>query len=362
MEPVDDFGTNRHSPHRPKLGRPGGPSRYPDLCFADGNVAVVAGAQYFLVHSGVLCRHSEVLSSTIKEIRDRTPPTTEEYPVVQCDDSGDDMAYFLAAIYDGVSDIRCDAHDFARAAGVLRLSTKYDVKHLRSAVLAGFARSWPKTLEEWETREIEATNPSGLYAPCISLPYPILVINLAREVGAPGLLPSAFYDLCRYLPSEAASGYKANDSKHHRLAQEDLLRMLQGREHAARFLSTFIVNELEGRQASEECLNRLLLSAEGAIVRRSECTMAFETVTFELVRDVNGLVCNRNSDVLYAIGHSLMLQTRDVKTGHPLQPLPRTCEPCRMVYAGVVDDARRELWSLLPTWFGVEVEDWPTRP
>jgi hypothetical protein len=252
------------------------------------------------------------------------------------------------------------------------MATKYQIKYLRVAILAGLLRSWPTSLEEWEIREHTVTGSSGLYAPRMLLPHPMypspplyllrtnsslsLVINLAREVSIPELLPAAFYDLSRYLPSEVASGYRTSRSALHRLSQADLLRTLQGREEAARFLSTFVVNELESRLASEHCLHR---NAEGGVApsgRRERCAMAFEAVTFELVRDVNGIVCNRNSDVLYALEESLLIQTRDDRPGERNQAPLRACEACRMEYAAVVGNARRELWNSLPRWFALEVE------
>jgi hypothetical protein len=181
------------------------------------------------------------------------------------------------------------------------------------------------------------------------------VIELARDVNATELLPSAFYDLSRCPPSQAAIGCPSpTTSETHRLSESDLLNVLRGREHASRFLSTFIVNELEGREPSEWCLHR----QKEQVRDRHNCQVAFEAITFEILRDVNGVVCNRNSDPLYAIQDAELMQTRDDLPGTEDGATYRACEACRSEFGAVVDMARVEFWRKLPQWYGVEVSNW----
>ncbi|EGO00240.1 hypothetical protein SERLA73DRAFT_180716 [Serpula lacrymans var. lacrymans S7.3] len=195
----------------------------------------------------------------------------------------------------------------------------------------------------------------GTYAPRRALPHPIEIILLAREIDAPALLPSAMYDLSRYTPSQAALGCTSSQTGAIlRLGDDDLLNMLRGREHASRFFSTFIVNELEGREPSLWCLHR---KEEKPIDRRA-CQIAFETITFELLRDVNGVVNNRTSDPLYAISDAELLQTKEDMPGGDNVPTMRTCEPCRSEFGTVVDTAKEEFWRKLPVWFCVDVPTW----
>lgn len=169
------------------------------------------------------------------------------------------------------------------------------------------------------------------------------------------LLPSASYDLSRFLPSQAAAGFQSTSTSGiHRLAEYDLLNVLRGREHASRFLSTFIVNELEGRDPSDWCIYR----KEEKIVQRRACQIAFEAVTYELLRDVNGVVCSRNSDPLYAIQDAELMQTREDIPGAENKTVRRACEACRAEFGAVVDAAREEFWGKLPQWFGVDLENW----
>jgi hypothetical protein len=182
-----------------------------------------------------------------------------------------------------------------------------------------------------------------------------LILDLARQINAPELLPTAFYDLSRYLPSQLSAGYTdPSTGTVHSLSQEDLQRVFRGKELAARYFSTFIVKELEGRTASEWCHNR----TEHQPYRKRRCQVAYEAIVYALIRDVNGLVLNRNSDPLYAISDSLLMQTRDDIPGMENNAMIRACEACRLEYAAVVEATKEEFWRKLPEWFNLAVPNW----
>lgn len=262
--------------------------------------------------------------------------------------------------------------EFSMVSQLLRLLCKYQVMHLRAEVLRGLYSAWPSTLALWDLRETKATNSAGSYSPRETLPHPMcvikavaiypcpwiwcsLVIKLGRDIKAPEILPSAFYDLSRYPPSHAAIGYNDPEtSELHELSSDDLLNLLRGREHASRFLSTFIVNELEARPPSEWCIYR----NEEDFSRQRACRVAFEAITFELLSDVGGVFCKRSSDPLYAIVDSELMQTRYDISGTGNKNGFKACEACRTEFAAMVDAAREELWGKLPLWFGIEVESW----
>jgi len=133
------------------------------------------------------------------------------------------------------------------------------------------------------------------------------------------------------------------------------MNALRGREHASRFLSTFVVNELEGREPSPVCSHR----NDPDSFRRRICQTTFEATTFEMLRDVNGVVFHRNSDPLFALMDADLMQTRsDVAIGS-LTLLHRACEPCRLEFTASVDAARENLWHKLPVWFNVNGISWP---
>ncbi|KIL62543.1 hypothetical protein M378DRAFT_128722 [Amanita muscaria Koide BX008] len=328
---------------------------HPDLCFQDGNVALLAGGCHFLVHKGVLERHSPVFAQLFSAYDWNRPNPFRDQPILEVQDSVEDMAFFLLALYDGISHLKHNTLDFPNVSAVLRLATKYQVKRLRQDVLNGLSQVWPRTLPQWEIREANATNASGVYEPRKVLPHPILIINLARAVDAPYLLPSAFYDLSRCYPSDTAAGYKCHGTQElHHLSESDLTYLLKGREHASRFLSTFIVNELESREPTPSCVH----IDESDPLQRRHCQAAFDAITFEILRDVNGVVCHRSSDPLFAIIDAELMQTRDEPAAH-FGTSMRVCEPCRSAFSAAVDNARDALWRKLPEWFGLSLHSWP---
>ncbi|KXN90801.1 hypothetical protein AN958_03455 [Leucoagaricus sp. SymC.cos] len=323
------------------------------LSFSDGNTVLRAAGVPFLVHRGVLARHSPALAEAIDAIDSST--YVNGYPVLELDDNSEDLAHFLCALYDGVSRIRHDPSNFEIVSAVLRLATKYHAQKIREDILRGMMPSWPKTLTQWEIREAAATNANGLYKPRLCYPHPIMIINLARATNTPELLPSAFYDLCRCSPSDIASGFTCpRTSTLYLLTPTDLMNILKGKEHASRYLSTFIVNELEGRQPSTACT----YLQEKDPIRRRTCQAAFEAITFEILRDVNGVVCHRSSDPLFAIVDAELMQTREDASSTTGASL-RACEQCRAEFAVVVDAVREEFWNKLPFWFDLDVPNWP---
>ena len=134
------------------------------------------------------------------------------------------------------------------------------------------------------------------------------------------------------------------------------MNTLRGREHASRFLSTFVVNELEGREVCVGCVHR----SETDPFRKRICQATFEATTFEILRDVNGVVFHRSSDPLFAIMDADLMQTRNESASGRLNLLHRACEPCRVEFTASVDAARDEMWRKLPIWFGISnLPSWP---
>ncbi|KAK0455458.1 uncharacterized protein EV420DRAFT_1553764 [Desarmillaria tabescens] len=344
----NDFSVNQYIPTKFT------PSRHPGLCFNDGNIAILTGQYYFLIHQGLLCRHSPALDCAIKAL-DSTCSSArlEGRPVLHLDDSPDEMYHFLSALYDGVSHIKYTNKTFSKVSSLLRLCTHYQVGHLRQELLRGLSATWPTTLQGWDAREAAATNVAGLYEPREKYPHPILVINLSCDISAHEILPSAFYDLSRSTPSSIVEGFRTSGvgfSSVHVLSSDCLVSLLKGREHASRFLSTFIVNQLEGRAPASECIHRQQLDS----TRQRVCQAVFEAITFEMLRDANGVVCHRSSDPLFAIMDAELIQTTYDRQSTNLRP----CEYCRSEFSSIVDAARAEFWRLLPEWFGIDVPSW----
>ncbi|EKM54340.1 uncharacterized protein PHACADRAFT_146190 [Phanerochaete carnosa HHB-10118-sp] len=357
-EQPQDFSSNAHTPQVDTHGRFEAcyevPNKHPELSFEDGNLALLCGHRYFLVHRGVLVRHSSVLAAMAEcPTKEDLSQSLEGRPILRLPHTPDEIYILLKYLY-GLSE-QSEASAFRELSVSLRLATTYNIPALRAKALRHLLLSWPILLTQWEIREKHATNADGVYVSRPGLPHPSVIIALAREVDAPELLPSAFYDLSRYLPSQLAADYTDLDTgRIYSLSNNDLFRVFRGKEQAARYFSTFIVKELEGRVPAEFCHNRNELQPS----RKRRCQMAFEAVTYSLIRDVNGLVLNRNSDPLFAIHDSLLMQTREDVPGTENKAAIRACEACRMDFGAIVEAVREEFWHKLPEWFDLEVPNW----
>src|SRR5882762_11900260 len=94
-----DFSTNRHAAKPQEIEVP---TRHPEICFDDGNLAVLTGSHYCLVHQGVLSRRSDTLKKLVKCVEGKNVRFLEGRPVLHLQDSPDDVVRFLQALYDGM--------------------------------------------------------------------------------------------------------------------------------------------------------------------------------------------------------------------------------------------------------------------
>ena len=116
--PLSSNGHHANSPqmknvsHESRFARHGTPppisifgqgiQRRPSISFEDGNLAVLAGKSYFLVHRGFLSRQSEYLAELSRDTYSRPTMTLEGRPVLHLADSPDDISLLLHSMYDGL--------------------------------------------------------------------------------------------------------------------------------------------------------------------------------------------------------------------------------------------------------------------
>lgn len=252
------------------------------------------------------------------------------------------------------------ATDFDSIASVLRLSSKYFIEHLRERCLSRLMIDWPCSLSAWDSRETEATDSFGRYAPRTRFAHPILVINFARELGLANLLPCAFYDLCRYGPSKIVAGASkphssgpiqsldSTPSELVVLSNTDLHIALQGRERAQRVVASFIEEELTNREPCTDCYNR-------ATDTGRTCREAFYYITLNMLRALGGLASGRDCDPLFSLAQAaeMMSRTDYTSDGTTFCSL-RLCAACKAEFAQTVKHGRERIWMQIPSWFGME--------
>ncbi|KAL4066074.1 hypothetical protein J3A83DRAFT_4262587 [Scleroderma citrinum] len=256
------------------------PTKHSDLWFSDGSVRIIkfrvllhgfhlvplfeivlrAESTLFRVHKSLLARHSGFFHDlfTLPQLvaKEPSPPcatsttpsvelsgNVEDCPVLTLYDSAEDVANLLTALVDGPNFGKNDPSDFRVVSGILRLATKYLVDSLRDKALSHLALAWPNTLKGWDARE-DIARAEELEAGSSAIrtyPSPIAVINLAREVNAPALLPSAFYDLSRYHFAQIFD-YDSFDESAWRcpLSPADMQRLALGKEASQHAVTTLI--------------------------------------------------------------------------------------------------------------------------
>ena len=342
-----------------------------DLHFKDGNIILVAEGLCFRVHSGQLARHSEVFRGMMDIPQPVDALSIEGCPVVELHDSAQELTHLLTALYDGLyaypaptswsgADTRCRFFtegapvDLPALSAILRLSAKYFFGCLRQRALARLRADWPLTLSDWDSRERLRMVPEGPDKPSVTRGNPVLIINLARELSLPSLLPPAFYDLSRYSPSQILRvSLEGPGCSRESLPGTDLMLVFRGMEAGQRYVSSFIAEELENRAPAPWC--RHIHDSQSHICRDS-----IATVTYESLRHMSGVMAGRERDPLFTLQCIVDMQSRETGTDVAEKVTARSCEMCRADLRMATERARQAVWENIPDWFGLDasaVED-----
>ncbi|KAL4244116.1 hypothetical protein ABKN59_009447 [Abortiporus biennis] len=370
-----------------------------EIWFSDGNIVLVASRSAFKVHRGQLERHSEVFKDLFAIPQPIDEETFDGCSWVRLYDSPSDVLYLLRALYDGLYfESNPSSKDFSAIAAVLRLSSKYLIDHLRQRCLKRLDLDWPSSLSGWDLREQLAAEASGRYNPRECYPHPILLVKLARELSLPQYLPAAFYDLSRYGPRRIVSGTtlpvplisekgspnppltdtpyntptlsqpaEQNQSPQNSdgagigttpmtgeplfFGNEDLFTVFIGRESGQRYITGFIEEELVCRKVSKDCRNKHLDNSR-------VCRESMYYIMLNVLRAVSGISHGRDADPLYTLAQAEHMLTRtDFSDGVTTQCALKMCVVCKGAFTECVDKARREVWDVMPSWFGLDIEE-----
>lgn len=218
--------------------------------------------------------------------------------------------------------------DFFYVAGILRLSTKYFIAHLRQQAIAHLCRTWAHTLhghDEMVEIALSTPNVNKLTYPFV---HPLHVLNLARETHVKSIIPSVFYFLSLYRLEDLIK------ADHHKLRYEhpskpssDLspydLRiytiMFQKRiEETMLFLRTIC----GGREAAIEC------------TRKQDCIRSFSNLANRL---------SRTWAVRTALMYYVVQVQREVD-----QSAADWCHHCKRAFHDDCDKFRTRLWAEFP--------------
>ncbi|CAK5284137.1 unnamed protein product [Mycena citricolor] len=170
----------------------------------DGNVCLVTADSdkptAFKVHRSVMARHSEIFESMfmVPQPPSEVVETAEGCQVVRMWDPPQELASLIEAIYDGLKFANRKPADFFHLAGILRLSTKYEIAKFRQQAITFLSQTWSHTLQGHDNlvdAAIRSPVLDGLTYPWI---HPLHVLNLAQETDVRIVVPSAVYFLSLY--------------------------------------------------------------------------------------------------------------------------------------------------------------------
>ncbi|KAJ7504443.1 hypothetical protein B0H11DRAFT_1982361 [Mycena galericulata] len=361
------FGANKDviSQHS-SSGMPSEPQlqRHSDLWFKDGSVILQAERTLFKVHVSQLSRHSALFRDMFTLPQPSRPSSfdtledaeavldeCENCPVVFLHDTAEDVANFLAALYDGPNFRNNDQDDFRVVSGILRLSTKYIVDSLRAKALTHLCVAWPSTLKGWDAREdlartfeMETSTSGGHF-----YPSPIAVINLAREVNAPCLFPAAFYDLCRYSYTQI---YEPGEDEPlcqlgpPSLAPLDMQRLCLGKEAAQHNITALIqtMGHAQTHIRAQTHTHTRKNSSGGICVSAAACRKDFselvDLATQHYLFDRERGHC----DPLYVCEELGQLKSAEFSE----------CKACARSLETWAAREREKMWKMIPIWFRLE--------
>ncbi|EGO20518.1 hypothetical protein SERLADRAFT_476777 [Serpula lacrymans var. lacrymans S7.9] len=357
-------------------------TKHDDLWFCDGSVVLRAENTIFRVHKSQLSRHSaffhdlfslpqphhEKSNEQSRAIIDRNSSSSrssavlevdseneiEGCPVIYLHDSAEDVENLLTALYDGPDFGNNDHTDFRTVSGILRLSTKYLVDTLRTKSLSHLSTAWPSTLKMWDAREDVARAhelTTGLGVAHL-YPSPIAVINLAREVNEPSLLPSAFYDLSRYHYTQIFEPNEEDEGPSHSsrgaivtplpLSGPDMQKLMLGKEATQNAITSLIQS-----MGTSSTLLHLPYSP-------SQHTHAH-----------SHRACRRDFSELVALATQHYLFDRERGCTDPLYVADELgqlksaefseCEACARALEMWAARERERMWKMIPLWFRLEI-------
>ncbi|EGN98367.1 hypothetical protein SERLA73DRAFT_109815 [Serpula lacrymans var. lacrymans S7.3] len=307
-----------------------------DPWFDDGNIVLLTEESKvaFKVHRGVLARHSEVFESMFAIPQpDADLELYEGCQVVHMYDIPTELSDLVVALYDGVVFQTRNIVDFFYLAGILRLSTKYFISHLRTKAILHLTQTWCYALDAHD-RMIQRALQSPI-TDDITFPYahPLHVLNLAREVNVQIVIPSVLYYLTLYPLADILRGDHPKLLCEHpsrpscQLSSIDLKDYTLMFQHRWDLMLRFVHEFFGERSADMTCLNG-----------QASCTNGFARHANRLSRSWR----SRTSPL-----HYMMQATQELVSDVNI------CFVCRKIFERDAIALRQKVWDELPTVIGL---------
>ena len=182
------------------------------------------------------------------------------------------------------------------------------------------------------------------------------VINLAREIHAPSLLPSAFYDLSRYTYTqifEASDQNPSNFSPSPSLSLADMQKLALGKETSQQAITCLIqsMGNSQCHQSAPQHHSPSRTISSAAHIAKSCASVAECRKDFAELRDLatQHYLFDRErgcGDPLYVAEELGQLKSAELCVSE--------CKPCARSLEAWAAKERGKIWKLIPTWFRLE--------
>ncbi|KAF8178692.1 hypothetical protein K438DRAFT_1938755 [Mycena galopus ATCC 62051] len=179
-----------------------------DVWYKDGSVVLQAENTQFRVHWSILSQHSSFFLDLQDLPQPPDEPTVDGCPVVELQDTVEDVQFLLKALYDPFF-VGQTALPFAAMAAFIRLGRKYDFKTLFDSAVARLTFEIPATLEEHDARLVDDKYQLTTIIHYREFYFDLLM--LARENRILSVLPLAYYHVLSCSTAEIFDNLRKRD-------------------------------------------------------------------------------------------------------------------------------------------------------
>ncbi|TCD62078.1 hypothetical protein EIP91_007500 [Steccherinum ochraceum] len=289
-----------------------------EVWYKDGNTILIAGDEGFRVYAGMLSEQSSVFADMLEIPLPAPQATHEGCPLVWISDSAVEMRYLLKSMLDPRYILKINQTlDLPALCSILRLSTKYNVVHIRRRAIEALQHYFPTTLSAYyNARERRRLSSGGVST------Y-FLLANTCREANANVLLPSILYSCSAQQLDTILDGVPDSHQGRVELSHKNKSAVIQSRHQLAHLARTGTL--------------RWLYSGEGCSDKR--CVAIRRRVGARLLegRSIDGFV-----NPLSTFNDALV----ELIDGD-------CCEACQNAVERCVDNGREEVWKKVPSVFGL---------
>ncbi|KAJ7647762.1 hypothetical protein FB45DRAFT_894359 [Roridomyces roridus] len=120
-----------------------------NVWYKDGSVILQAQNTQFRVHWSVLAKNSSFFRDLEALPQPADQPSVENCPIIQVQDSAEDVRHLLEALYDPVFMVQ-EMLPFPAVAALIRLGRKYEIRHLLDLAVERLVAENPATLADFD--------------------------------------------------------------------------------------------------------------------------------------------------------------------------------------------------------------------